>query len=362
MVSNQSSLESLIHPHLLDILYASKAGVNPSPEHCVQMLSYPETSIEASIIRASADAISRKRFNNQALILGQIGIETAPCPANCKFCVFSERDFTLPQSKLTIDQIINQARMLTEDGDLYALFLMTMHNYDYFHLLDVVQAVREAIPSHTKIVINVGDFTLDQASQLKSLGITGAYHVCRLREGCDTDLNPQDRLNTIQAIKESELDWYYCCEPIGPEHTPDEIVDQLQLGVQYECFQHATMRRVYLEQAPLSEFGQISELRLAQITAVVALATLASETVDNIAVHEPNLLGLTSGANVVYAEAGANPRDIALDTATNRGINIHQAKTMLFEAGFTALRRGNNTTIPLTLESTLQTKPVSLSY
>jgi hypothetical protein len=46
--------------------------------------------------------------------------------------------------------------------------------------------------------------------------------------------------------------------------------------------------------------GQITELRLGQVTAVVALATLGCAATRNIAVHEPNLIGLTSGANVVY--------------------------------------------------------------
>ncbi len=69
---------------------------------------------------------------------------------------------------------------------------------------------------------------------------------------------------------------------------------------------------------------------------------------DNIAVHEPNLIGLTSGANVVYAESGANPRDTSTDTSANRGLDVAAAKKMLYEAGFTALRRGDGSSIPLT--------------
>lgn len=50
--------------------------------------------------------------------------------------------------------------------------------------------------------------------------------------------------------------------------------------------------------------------------------------------HEPNLLGLTAGANTVYAEAGANPRDLEKNTTGHRGRDIGACKTMLYEAGF----------------------------
>ena len=43
--------------------------------------------------------------------------------------------------------------------------------------------------------------------------------IVRLREGKDTDIPPQRREKTLQAIAESGLDLYYCVEPIGKEHT-----------------------------------------------------------------------------------------------------------------------------------------------
>jgi biotin synthase len=54
-------------------------------------------------------------------------------------------------------------------------------------------------------------------------------------------------------------------------------------------------------------------------------------------VHEPNLIGLTSGANVVYAETGANPRDTEENTTGHRGRDIAACKAMLYEAGFKQL-------------------------
>ena len=296
---------------------------------------------------AVADTVSRRRFGNQAMLLGQIGVETAPCPGNCQFCVFGEEHTTFERTRLTTEEIVARARSFAMSGDLYAIFLMTMHEFSLDDLLSVIEEVRDAIPSQTQIVVNIGDFDIVQARQLKDAGVRGAYHVCRLREGTDTRLDPEERKKTFKVIRDAGLDFYYCCEPIGPEHTPEELVVQMFLGIEYGCFQHAAMRRVYVPALPISDRGQITELRLAQVVAVVALATLGCQETQNIAVHEPNLLGLTAGANVVYAETGANPRDTQADTSLSRGLDMTAARKMIYEAGFTALKRGDGSSVIL---------------
>jgi biotin synthase len=337
-------------PSSLDhILGRALDGQAPSREDCAQLLGFPAESLEASAIRAVADAVSRRKFGNQAMLLGQIGIETAPCPGKCGFCVFGEGHTQFEASRLSTAEIIARARAFAERGDLYALFLMTMHTFEFDNLLAVIDEARHAIPPQTQIVVNIGDFDLEQAKALKSAGVHGAYHVCRLREGVDTSLSPTQRRATFRVIRDAGLDFYYCCEPIGPEHTPEELVEQMFLGVEYGCFQHAAMRRVFVPGLPLADRGQITELRLGQVVAVVALATLGCRETQNIAIHEPNLIGLTSGANVVYAETGANPRDTEADTSANRGLDMAGARKMLYEAGFSSLRRGDQSSAALGL-------------
>lgn len=143
---------------------------------------------------------------------------------------------------------------------------------------------------------------------------------------------------------------YTCCEPIGPEHTPEEIVENFFIGIEIGCFQHAAMRRVAVPGVPLSKYGQITELRLAQIVAVITLATLNTKSMRYMSVHEPNQVGLLSGANVITAESGANPRDTNIDTSKGRGFSMANCRKMLFEAGFTSLRRGDESIIPLNLD------------
>jgi len=336
-----------LNPEIQKILENAMNNIAPTKADCVRLLEPSEYSLEASLTRGVADHLSRKRFGNHAMLLGQIGIETFPCPANCKFCVFGEEHTRFPKTSMESEQILDSARSFTADGRLYALFLMLMHTYDLKQLESIVSLVRKSIPESTKIVLNIGDFDLDMAKHLASLGVSGMYHVQRLREGADTNLDPKHRVQTIRAIKDAGLDWYYCCEPVGPEHTTEELVEQIFLGLEYECFQHAAMRRVSFPGSPLAARGEISELRLAQIVAVVYLAMIANLNLQAIAVHEPNALGLVSGANSVYAESGANPRDTTEETAAGRGRDTTACCQMFAETGFQAVYNAQEILFPL---------------
>jgi biotin synthase len=306
--------------------------------------------MEAGLLMATADFISRRRFGNRGVLLGQIGLSVSPCPGDCLFCAFGQSHTVLPKGDLPEDEVLQRAGGFTKDGDLYALFLMTMHEFDRTRLLGLIARLRREIPRQTQLVLNIGDFDRVLAGEFKAAGVNGAYHILRLREGADTKLSPAQRLRTIAAIREAGLDLYYGCEPVGPEHTPAELADQIFVGVEYGCFQHCAMRRVYLPSSVLARRGQITERRLAQIAAVLVLATLGCKETRNIAVHEPNLLGLSAGANAIYAETGANPRDTVADTAAGRGMDLPACRKMLYEAGFASLLRGDESTEPLTHE------------
>jgi biotin synthase len=339
-----------LEPNVSRILAHALDGQAPSKSECEALLQMAPDSLEAASLKATADVVSRRRFENKGILLAQIGIETAPCPGNCKFCAFGKDHTAFESSQLSLDEILRRARAFSQGGDLFALFLMTMHEFKLDRLLTIVERVRGEIPAHTQIVVNVGDFDRAQAGEMRAAGVRGAYHVSRLREGIDTSLDPAARRKTFEAIRNAGLDFYFCCEAIGPEHSPEELADQMFLGLEFGCLQHAAMRRVYVPGAPLAHRGQITESRLAQVVAVIALATLELKETQQIAVHEPNLLGLAAGANTVYAETGANPRDTEADTSVNRGLDIVACRKMLYEAGFTRLLRGDGMDVPLDFE------------
>jgi len=335
-------------PAITGILQGALAGQAPSRRDCVRLLELLPGSVEAGLLRSVADVVMRRRFANRGIILGQIGVEIGPCPGQCKFCSFGDGHTAFAAQTMSGEEILERARGFAAGADLFALFLMTLHTFDFGRLLEIVRTVKSVLAGGTQVVVNIGDFDLVQARELQAAGVDGAYHVCRLREGTDTALDPAARRRTIRVIREAGLDWYYCCEPVGPEHSAAELVEQLWLGIEYGCFQHAAMRRVWVPDAPLSDRGQITEFRLAQVVAVVALASLNCPETRNIAVHEPNLLGLAAGANAVYAEAGANPRDTESDTTGHRGLDVRACRRMLYEAGFDELLWGDGTTTPLT--------------
>ena len=338
-----------------EILEKAENGQPLSRKDCGYLLRLDEKSFEAGLLRATAASIIRKKNENSAIILGQIGIDIKPCPGGCRFCTFGEKHTHFHRVQMSEEELAKEIEAFCHYGDLYGLYLMTMHDYDMDYFLKCVELARKIAPSATQIWANVGDTSLAGFKELRDAGVTGVYHVCRLREGIDTDLKPEDRIQSMRNALAAGLELYTCCEPIGPEHSVDELVDNIFIGIEMEIYQHAAMRRVAVPGAPLAHYGQISELRLAQIVAVIALASATVPTMAYMGVHEPNELCYTSGANIITAESGGNPRDTSADTAKNRGMNMARCRKMLFECGFDYLRRGDESKIPLNFDYLVKT-------
>ena len=332
---------------LHQILENAMHGQSPGKEDCIYLLSFDETSIEASFIRSVGNEIVRKRTGNSAAIAGQIGISVSECNGGCKFCTFGAGHTTFAPVCLTDEEIHKKVSEFCDKDDLHTLLFMTMHDYDVDHFLNAVKIAKSIIHPSTNIRANVGDTDIDTFREMKKAGVDGVYHVWRIGEGIDTDLQPKDRLKTIQNALDAGLCVCTCCEPIGPEHSPETLVEHIFAGINFGCTQLGAMRRVAVPGTPLAKHGQISELRLAQIVAVVAVA---HPNISICGVHEPNKIAYTSGANCITAESGANPRDNAADTKRGRGLDMNDCRKYLLECGFSNLMRGDGSKIPLTFE------------
>ncbi|MDR1604656.1 MAG: hypothetical protein LBS10_07700 [Gracilibacteraceae bacterium] len=334
-----------------EILKKAYGGAALSKTDCISLLSMDECSLEAGLVRAAASDIRRRMHGNAGLIIGQIGVDVKPCAGGCAFCAFAEATTGFGEYRMSREELELKTRQFSEYGDLYGLCLMTMHTYDPEHFLQVVANVRNILRPEAQIWVNVGDTSLDGFREMKAAGVYGVYHVCRLGEGAQTKFSPKDRIRTMENVKAAGLKLYTCLEPVGPEHTPEELAENIFLGVDLSADYHAAMRRVAVPGTPLASHGQISELRLAHLVAVVALTTLSVPNCHYIAVHEPNLLGCTSGANNIFAESGANPRDINPETTGSRGMDMARCRKMLFESGYRELLLGDDRTrVPLTFE------------
>lgn len=142
---------------------------------------------------------------------------------------------------------------------------------------------------------------------------------------------PEEREATLRHLRDAGLDIYYCLEPIGPEHGPEELARELLYARSLRPRAMAAMRRVPVPGTPLAARGRISARELTKIAAVTNLVVAPSRCMN---VHEPMQMPLLAGVNQLYAESGANPRDTRSRTEEGRGFTPASAWELLAEGGW----------------------------
>ena len=123
-----------------------------------------------------------------------------------------------------------------------------------------------------------------------------------------------------------------CVEPVGPEHTAEEMVDLMLLARREGATYSGVMRRINFPGSPKEPLGMISERRMAQLVAVSRL--VMGDTVRAHCTHEPHSLSLVAGANLFFPEVGSSPRDLEADTGQGRGQSLHRCAALLREMGW----------------------------
>jgi biotin synthase len=301
-------------------------------EDITYLLRIDHQSMDAGFIRSAANAITRAASKGKAEVHAQIGLNLSPCPNNCSFCAFAAKNGVFHESQqLPVEDIVLRALKAEADG-ANALFFMTTHDYAFKKYIEISEEVRKKLKPETVMIANMGDFGYEEGKQLKQAGYSGIYHAVRMGEGRDTQIDPQVRLNTIRAAREAGLLIGTCVEPIGPEHSIEEIAEKILIGREINpCFSGA-MRRISIPGSELEQHGMISEYRLGFLVAVVRLA-MGKDLIGNCT-HEPNLLGAVSGANLFWAEVGTNPRDTETETSRGRGLNVKSCIDMFRGADF----------------------------
>jgi len=319
-----------ISSEIENVLSRVLEGKELSKDDAIRLMEIDNHSMEMYALMAAANKKTRKLFNNLGEVHAQIGLNYAPCPNKCKFCVFG---YAVNKNiEFSLDEVLKKARWFVEEG-ANAIFLMTTGDYDFDKFISISRAVRNVIPPEMPLVANIFDFGMAEAKELLDAGFTAIYHVIRLREGIDTKIDPDDRLKTIKAARSVGLDLSYCIEPIGPEHTDEEIVDAMFLGKELKPTVIATMRRIPVPGTPLAKFGTITQLEQAKIEAITRL--VMGDDILAMGVHEAYIPCLLAGANQIYAETGPNPRDKEIDTTKGRGLSVKSCRSRLIETGFT---------------------------
>ena len=265
-------------------------------------------------------------------VFAQIGINAEPCSINCNFCSMASKHYALPERwRKSVDEIAEGVKQLVADR-ANDIFLMTTADYSVDKFIKIGKAVRGYIPPEIRLVTNIGDFDQPTALCLKEAGFTGAYHIVRMREGIDTEAPVEQRVRTLDAIRDAGLELYYCVEPIGPEHSYEEIADEIFRAKEYQVEAMAVMRRTPVAGTPLSDKGAITTPELCKIAAVTLLVVRPTRSMN---VHEVTEMSILAGINQLYAEAGANPRDTDDNTENNRGYTVSSTCKLLENSGYT---------------------------
>jgi biotin synthase len=263
-------------------------------------------SREAYHIHWAGNLLSRQAANNKAEIHAQIGLNGTPCPKNCQFCSFAICN-GVRKGKLEMpkEYVIEYAQRYQEEG-ANAILMLSTASYRFEQFCDMAAAVREVIDPALPLLANVEDMTLEQARALKASGVDGCYHAVRMGEGVVTTIPVATRLATITAIHEAGLSLSTCVEPIGPEHTPEELTEKTRICIDSHAVSAGCGRRVPVAGTALFHLGAISALQNALYVAVYRLATGLELRLNCAAGTD---LVASAGANLAWAEAGVNPRD-----------------------------------------------------
>jgi biotin synthase len=317
------------------VLYAEEQAMAGNPlkrEEIIALLQIPLGSEDDARLRQAAHRVSFAKTNGYAYIWSAVGADYAPCPMNCRFCSFGQ-DWGIVQSPVhySPEQIIARVADYVSQGARF-IVLRTTEFYSIPVLIELVKEIHEKIPGEYEVIFNTGEFDLATASRMLESGVSGVYHACRLREGCDTPFEPSIRENTMKSVFQSGLKLISLVEPIGPEHTDEEIADNFLRIVKHGAVISGAMARIPVPGTPLGNTEKISDSRLAQIIAVLRLS--GGETVQDICVHPATPEAIKSGANVMVVETGAIPRDTDCESDNWHGVDMAMAHALLNSAGY----------------------------
>ncbi len=319
-----------------EILKELLQGEIVSPEEIAYLFEVPLFSEGSAKIIAASRRRSEEASGGLAEVHAQVGLNIAPCPKNCAFCAFAEKNKVFATaSQLSVEEAVAAAMRFEQDG-ANAIYVMATADYPFAKYIEMSREIRTKLKADTVLVANVGDFDVRQARLLKDVGYSGIYHAVRLGEGCVTSLSVEQRFRTMRNAREAGLSVGTCVEPVGPEHSIEELVVKTIITRDASpCFSGAA-RRIPIPGTELAPHGMVSEARMAHILAVVRLA-VGCDSPGNCT-HEPNVIGAAAGANLLWAESGSNPRDTAEKTQEKRGMTVQDCIEVFREAEWQVLQ------------------------
>lgn len=316
------------------------AGKLLDRDSIIALLEIDPLSKEGEYLGQAAREVAAAVCNNRAYLWAAIGMDYRSCPMNCNFCSLGEKwNLVEEEREFSETEIINMVRSYVNDGVRW-IVLRTTQFYSLDQLVEMAARIKAAVPGTYELGLNVGEFDEAAAAKMTQAGLEFVYHSVRLREGIDTRFDPAERKATLKAVKNSPLKLVYLVEPVGVEHTNEEIADCFLTAMEYGAVVTGAMERVPVAGTPLGKLPPISAERLAQIVAVTRLA--AGYLAPDICVHRASELAMQWGANVTVVEKGAIPREGCCYLGNEwRGFDAAQAKKWFEANGYQVYQEGN---------------------
>lgn len=321
-----------VFAYLDDLKGRALRGEPARREDVLRLLAFAPDSEETACLGRAARDVARIVAGNEGRVWTAIGIDSRPCAMNCGFCAFGEKWglVTKPQ-EWSDEAIILAARAFVDEGAAWVT-LRTTEFYGLERLCALARKLRRAVAGDYGLVVNTGEFGPLEARTMSASGINVVYHSLRLGEGQTTCFQPEERLATLAAVRDSALKLAHLVEPVGPEHTDEELAEVFMTAMSNRAALSGVMARINVRGTPFESHEPLSDRRLAQLVAVTRLC--AGIHAPDICVHPPRKEAVEWGANVVVVETGAVPRDNAACAQEWQGFAISDAKRLFREAGY----------------------------
>ena len=308
-------------------------GAQGSREDVLRLLALPPDSDDVQYLGQAARRVAAVAAHNTGRVWSAIGLDCRPCPKNCTFCSFGAKwGLVREEKELSAGEVIAIARRLVREGAAWVT-LRTTEYYGFDRVCKMARQIRDAVPGDYGLVVNTGQMGEEEVAAMQAAGIGVVYHSLRLGEGKCTCFSPQERLVTLRAVSASPLRLAHLVEPVGPEHTDEELAHVFMTALENGASLSGVMARVNVPGTPGASSAELPEARLAQIAAITRLC--GGLRVPDICVHPVSRQAVAWGANVVVVEEGAVPRNETFCADVWRGFDVPQAQALFREAGYT---------------------------
>ncbi len=318
-----------------DILDKALHGAELFPEEVGELMNAPLSSPEAEQIRNTAYLKSVSAGEETAEIHLRIELDASPCLTNCRFCPFAtEHNLIKKRSELSLKKAVAQAVQGVTEG-ANALVLVCTGAYPFAQFVEAATEIRDHTPRGTVLIAHMGDLSKKQAQDLRRAGFLGFYHAIRLREGRDTDISIDRRRATLRYAEDAGLLLGTGVEPVGDEHTADELVERTMWTNIINPVYSGAVARLNPPGSEFAKRGAVSEARLCHLLAVIRLAL--NYDVPGLYTDAPSLNRCRAGANLLWAEPDGHTPTMRRMFGAHRNRTIADCRRVLTKAGWKLL-------------------------